>query len=431
MKKVALLLFLLPSLVSAQGGLSLQQAIETALKNNYAITIARNSSQIGSNNNTAGNAGMLPSLDITASDNVSVNDIRQQFFNGEIRERNNARANNLSTGIALNWTVFDGFAMFAEKQKLTELEAQGEQQARLTIGNTVAEVIRVYTDLIQQQQKLEALKEVMSISSERKFLAREKYTIGSGSELEFLQASVDLNEDSSAILRQHILIRQARADLSRLLALDSLPGNLSDREIQINETLELQPVLERITSLNPELSIAERNIAVSRLTLRQIKSARLPRISVNTGYAYSRQEAQAGLLQSSRSQGFNYGISASLSLFDGLENRRNARNAKLELNNYELEKKDTELRLRTEASTVFSEYRNSLSLIGIEKQNADIAKKNADVSLEKYKLGSISAIELRDAQQSFLDARIRLLNELYIARTAETELLRLSGQLLK
>ena len=424
------ILSLLPFLSHAQEEMSLQKAVEIALKNNYSITIAKNNNQINQNNNSAGNAGMLPNVSLSGSDNVTIANTSQQLFTGELREKKNARTDNLAAGIALNWTVFDGFGMFIEKKRLTELESQGEAQARLTISGTVADVITTYTAIVQQQRMLTALTEVLSISKERKFIADEKFKIGSGSELELLKAKVDFNTDSVSMIKQKITINQSIAHLGEMLAVDSMGRyRLSEQEILINEGLQIQSLLEKIQRQNPELSIAEKNIAITELRLKEMQAARLPRVSVNTGYTYSRQESQIGLLQSNRNNGLNYGISASFTLFDGLNMNRKVKNTRLELNNAEAQKKDTELRVKTETSRIFQEYQNSLSLIGIEKENIQVAKKNADVSLEKYRLGGISSIELRDAQRNLLDAQNRLFTELYLAKSAETELLRLSGQL--
>jgi len=78
---------------------------------------------------------------------------------------------------------------------------------------------------------------------------------------------------------------------------------------------------------------------------------------------------------------------------------------------------------------VYQSYLNALRLIELEQQSLDIAEQSQEIALERFRLGTIDSIELREAQQTLINAENRLIIAQVEAKNAETELLRLSGQL--
>jgi outer membrane protein len=432
MKRLCILLLLyvpFPCLAQKEP-LSLRQAVETALRNNHSILIAENNKQIAENNNSAGNAGMLPNVNLVAGDNISVTNTRQQFFNGQTIEREDAQSNNFNTSVQLNWTVFDGLRMFIAKERLSQLEAQGELQAKAAVSNTISSVILAYSDLVRQKEQLKALQEAIRLSSERRFIAEQKLAIGAGSEYELLRATADLNTDSSAYIMQLSRVNLSKTQLEQLLSMDDAAKFSIDSVIPVSSALPpLDQLIQRVLHYNQDLLLASSAIQVSKLRIREIKAGRFPSVSLNTAYQYTFQESEAGLLQSSRNYGLTYGLNLTFPLFNGFSLSRSQKNTTLELKNLELQKDETELELRNNTERLYEEYQNVLKLIKIGKENIRIAEQNVFISLEKYRIGSISATELRDVQKILTDTRTLLLDHLFIAKGIETELLRISDQL--
>ena len=197
---------------SAQEILTLEDAVKIALENNYEIKISKNDLLIDQNNAVIGNAGMLPRVTANFQDNNNVLNITQTRIDGTINKLDNAKNNFLTYGVGLDWTVFDGFRMFARLEQLKTLQKLGEAELKSIIITRISDVHATYFDLVQQQQQLTALDSSIVISNQRVQLAQNRYTIGKASKLEVLNAQVDLNTDTTTQLRQQELYANTKPD---------------------------------------------------------------------------------------------------------------------------------------------------------------------------------------------------------------------------
>jgi outer membrane protein len=206
LKTILLTLAFIPLLGFSQELLTPEQAVAIALENNYSIRIARNQAEMAANNVAYGNAGFLPSVDLGASHNSNIQNARQEYLSGQINERDNAKSSSLNMNAALNWTLFDGLAMFVTYEKLKEFEEMGELAARAAIERTIVNVLTSYHDLVRQKQRLQVIDKSIAISEERIRLADEKFQLGAASRLDILQAQVDYNTDRSDLLNGQELL---------------------------------------------------------------------------------------------------------------------------------------------------------------------------------------------------------------------------------
>ncbi len=426
-----MLVFMLGLKVQAQDTLTVQQAIALALQNNYSIIIASNEALIAEKNNTLGNAGFLPNVSANFSQTNNVNNTKQQFFSGDTREGKGVNSNSLNANIQMNWTVFDGMSMFVNRQKLGEFEAIGELNSRIQIEKTVSQVIVAYYDIVQRQKQIAAIRNAIEISAERKKISEERLSIGSGSGLELLQAQVDINADSSALLRQEYALANSKIVLNELLARIPETSFLVSGKIELQQGLVYDELLQKVTAQNPEIAIAKRNATIAALNQKQTRSNYLPGVSLNSGYTFSRSTSEIGILQYSQNSGINYGLTARWTIFNGLENKRLTQVAKINSSNLENQRLQTELRIKSDLYQIYTAYLSYSNLQRIEKENLGVANQNLFIATEKMRIGTISAIELREAQRNLVDAEFRLVMTEYEAKLAETELLRLSGQLVK
>ena len=162
-----ILIFFCVCSTHAQEVLTLESAIKIALENNYEIKIASNNLQIEKTNVAVGNAGMLPTIAASVVDNNSVQNSSQTRQDGAETELDNAKNNSVSYGVGLDWTIFDGFRMFARMNQLKELQKLGEAQLKLTLITKISDINAAYYDLVQQQQQLAALDTTIVISNQR------------------------------------------------------------------------------------------------------------------------------------------------------------------------------------------------------------------------------------------------------------------------
>ena len=409
--------------------LTLEDAIKIALENNYEIKIAKNDLKIDETNSTAGNAGMLPSVSATVANNNSILNTKQTQADGTVRELDNARNLNLTYGVGLDWTVFDGMRMFARREQLKVLQQQGEAELKLAIITKVSDVYSTYFDLVQQQQQLKALDTALVISNERLTTAQNRFSIGKASKLEMLNAQVDLNTDTSARLKQLELYRNAKIRLNELLARDTATDFKVIDELEIDRSLVFTDLKSLAEQQNPQLQAQVLAKNSAELQLKQVKAGRYPTIRINSGYNFTRSEASLGFVTQSSGRGFVYGINASVPIFDGFNQNRNEKVAQLQIDNSDLVINQQKIMLESQLASAFQSYQTNMELTSVEEKNRDIAKQNLDITLAKFKIGTITPIEYRTAQLNYIQSIVRYSNAQFQTKLFEISLKELSGTL--
>ena len=415
--------------LQGQDVLKLEDAIKIALENNYDIKIAKNNLKIDETNSTAGNAGMFPTLSATVANNNSILNTTQTQASGDKRTLDNAINMNLTYGVGLDWTIFDGMRMFARREQLKVLQKQGEAELKLAIITRISDVYATYFDLVQQQQQIKALDTAIVISNQRLTTAQNRYSIGKAAKLEVLNAQVDLNTDVSSRLKQLELYQNSKIRLNEILARDTkLDFKVKDK-ITIDASLKYDELKSLSEKQNPQLQaqLLEKNSA--ELQLKQVKAGRYPTVRINSGYNFTRSEASLGFVTQSSGRGFVYGINASVPIFDGFNQNRNEKVAKLQVENIENTINQQKIALESQLGMAYQSYLTNLELTKVEEKNSEIAKQNLDITLAKFKIGTITPIEYRTAQLNFVNALVRYSNAQFQTKLFEISLKELSGTL--
>lgn len=422
-------LWLVNTNVFGQELLKLQDAINIALTNNYDIKLVKNDVEISKNNVNLGNAGILPAAVGSFSTGGSRQNTVQTQSTGTQRVTDGARSTNMSYGVGLDWTVFDGFKMFANLDRLKALEQQGQISLKSRILTTISDVINAYYTIAKQQQLVAASDSAMDISNLRMTIANNKLEIGKGSKLDVLAAQVDYNSDTSSYLQQKNLLGIYIVNLNQLLARDPKIKFTVQNQIDIDKNLVYTSLVEQSTALNPALQNAFINKKIADLNLKQVKADRYPHIRLNTGYEFNRSTSPTGFNTSFKANGLTYGLTASLNIFNGFLQKKNEQNAKVEINSSELNLNKVKQEVISQLATTYQNYSTYLELVKLERKNIEIAKQNLDITLEKYRLGSITPIILREAQKNAIDANSRYVEMQFQAKLAEIALKELSGTL--
>jgi len=422
-------LFIIGFTSQAQEILLLEDAIKIALENNYEIKIATNNAKINATNNNLANAGMMPKLNANFTNNNSQLDTEQTQADGTIRALDNAKNMNLSYGIGLDWTIFDGLSMFARKEQLNILEQQGKTELQAAILSKISAVYLTYFDLVQQQQMMASIDTAIVISNQRLTTAQNRFSIGKASKLEVLNAQVDLNSDLSALLKQKEMYRIAKLKMNELLIRDLQTDFSISKEILIDQKLDFNELKSKAELQNPQLQALILSKKVADLNLKQIKGNRYPMIRLTSGYNFTRSEASLGFITQSSGQGFVYGVTASVPIFNGFLQNKNEKVAKYQVENAGLLLEQQKLALESQLASLFASYQTNLELVKMEEKNVEIAKQNLDITLAKFKIGTISTIEFRTAQQNYVEAKVRFSNAQYITKISEINLKELTGTL--
>ena len=409
---------------------TLKSCLEQGLLNNYSLRITRNEEQVSKNNATLGNAGYLPTLDLSAGYKGTLDNTETKLRStGETTKDNGIFDQTLNAGLNLNWTIFDGFNITANYQKLKELERQGETNTRIAIEDLIANITAEYYNYVQQKIRLHNFRYAVSLSKERLRIVEERYHIGNFSRLDYQQAKVDFNADSAQYMKQQELLHTSRIQLNELMANKDVDQSfiIRDSIIFINNIMNFEELWSATLQINSSLLKAEQNNTLARLDYKKVCSRDYPYVKMNGGYGYTLNKYDISANSRRSNLGLNVGVTVGFNLFDG-NRRRERRNASIAIQNARLEREQIEQSLRADLSNLWQAYQNNLQMLNLERQNLVAAKENHEIAMERYMLGNLSGIEMREAQKSLLDAEERLLSAEYDTKLCEISLLQISGK---
>ncbi|MBO5795459.1 MAG: TolC family protein [Bacteroides sp.] len=412
---------------------TLKSCLEKGLDNNYSLKIVRNDEQVTHNNATLANAGYLPTLDLSAGYSGNIDNTESTLrATGETTEENGVFNQTLDARVSLNWTIFDGFNIQANYQRLKELERQGETNTRIAVEDLIANLAAEYYNFIQQTIRLKNFRYAVSLSKERLRIVEERYNIGNFSRLDYQQAKVDFNADSAQYMKQQELLHTSRIQLNELMANENVdqPIHTQDSLIDVNATLNFEELWNATMQTNANLLKAEQNNRLAQLDYKKVCARDYPYLKLNAGYGYSHNKYEIAANSQRSNFGPNFGVTIGFKLFDGNRNRQR-KNARIAVQNARLERNELEQALRADLSNLWQAYQNNLQMLNLERQNLIAAKDNHDIAMERYMLGDLSGIEMREAQKSLLDAEERILAAEYNTKLCEISLLQISGKITK
>ena len=436
MKKIFLLVSLLTCfIVNSQKILSVEEAIATALRNNYDIRLSKNDSAIAAIDFSYRNAAFLPRLNANAGTTWNNNNTKQTLSDGTERNRTGLKSNNINAQLALSWTLFDGLKMFVTRDKLGQLVELGQLEIKNQLVNTVAAVINNYYNIVQQKQQLRAIEEQMSIDSERVKLAQYRLDIGVGIKPDLLQSKIDLNAQKAAQLQQETLIAQLREQLNRAMGVPQFTFYDVADNIPINANIVLEETLREAEKDNPSVLVAQKNIDIARFTLRERQAERFPTVSFNSAYNFNRTTNQALINNFStlfnQNRGFNYGLTATFPILNNFNSRRLIRQARWNIDFQTLVYENQRSVTALSVINAYQSYEQQKKALALEEENILLARENLDIVFQTYRLSAATLLQLKEAQNSLADAYNRLIAARYNTKVAETELLKLKDELVR
>lgn len=421
--------------VWAQNKLTVEQAIRATIENNYDIQLLRIDSLSYALDKAYANAAFLPRLNATAGVVYNNNNQKQELADGTKRQSNGVRSNNLNGAVQMNWTLFDGFKMFATRDKIYQFVLLGELNIRSQMVNAVATVVNNYYNIVRQKQQLKAIEEQMSINEERVKLAEKKLSVGLGAKPDLLQGKVDLNAQKAARLKQLTVIDQLKEQLNQLMNVELNARYEVSDTIPFADDIILGDIMGTVESSNPQLLVTKKNIDIGKLTLKERKADRYPIVTFNSAYSYSKTENKTVVnpftLLYNRNNGYNYGIGITIPILNGFTVRRQIKQAQLDIDYLHVQYKNQKSQIDLGITNAFKDYELQKKTLALEEENIILARENVYIALERLRLGISTLLELRETQKSLELAYDRLIAARYNTKLAETELYRLKGDLAK
>ncbi len=435
-----LLIFVLSTSINAQVQkpaeygvvLDLNEVLKIGLQNNFDLQIVRNEEIISDNNVTLGNAGYLPGLSINSGYNIRNSNTDQiPSDDTETVESRNSNTQTLDASVNLNWTIFEGFRVQTNYRRLKELQSVGELYTRFEIENLIAGLTAEYYNYVQQQIRLKNYQYAVSLSKERLRIVEARYQVGSLSRLDLQQARVDFNTDSSMLIQQYEILNRSRIHLNELMGDDIERQFIArDTTIQFNTSLVKTDLFNKTMEQNTFLLLSESSLTLSELELKTLRSRNYPYLQLNTGYGFTHFDYNKGNLSQQRTWGPTVGITLGYTLFDGFNRNREQKNQKIRIKNSKLEVQRDKLAVESDFANMWMAYQNNIELTNLEVESLENAKINYEIAMERYRIGDLSGLELREAQNSLLEAEQRLLTAQYNTKLYEISLMQISGNIL-
>jgi outer membrane protein TolC len=436
-----LLVFIAISTRAQEQLLLKDDAVSTALYNNFGIKVAQNQVEIAENNQSILNTGFLPTLTGTAGatynrDDATIEFPGQVLENGNPRadvELNKAEAQRYNSSLSLDYTLFDGLGRFYNYKSLKEQYQLSELQARETIENTILQLLSIYFEVARLSENVNVLKQALEISKDRITRAEYAFEYGQNTKLDILNAQVDVTNDSINLLTAQQQLANTKRDLNVVLNQNLNDTFRVDTVVVFIPKLQLDDYISQAKDNNVALLQTKKNLLINEYDIKISRSGYLPTIGLNGTYGWNlNQSAASAFFPGTNSETYNLSLGARLTwnLFDGGGTTVRIKNAKIAYENQELLKKQIELEVERDIMNAHDIYENRLNIYAIQEQNVITNQNNFERSREQFQLGRITSIEFRQAQINLLNAQTNKNLAKYDAKLAEIQLLQLTGQLL-
>ena len=417
--------------ITAQKLVSVSEAIELALENNYGIKIISNNKEIAKNNAGVLNSGYLPTVTSSSGATFNRDNLEAEFANGESTALNGAKSSRYNASINLNYTLFDGLGRYYDYKRLKETYKLSELQARETIENTIAQLYVVYYNVAQVTENVTVLEKTLTVSKDRITRASYQFEYGQGTMLNVLNAQVDINNDSINLINAKQQLVNTKRDLNVVL------GNVISSEFRVDTTIDFKldidqnDLANKVKSNNVNLLQLDKNIMINTFIVKANKSGYLPSLGLTGSYGWNKgNNNAASFVAVSTNTGLSGGLSLSWNLFDGGATATRVTNAKIELENRSLEKESMVIDIERNFNNAWDDYQNKLTIFQVQENNIITSTNNFNRTQEKYKLGQATSIEFRQAQLNLINSELNRNQAKYAAKIAELTVLQLSGELL-
>lgn len=409
--------------------LTLQQAINTALSNNFDISISKLDIEAAKQLNNWAEAGRYPivTLNFSQSNSLTERDNPTSFINGAITQ--SAFAGNLD----VSWTLFNGFQVQLSKERLEQLEYVSANNTDLIIENTTQSVILAYHAALLQKELLSVQEKIIALSRSQYQYAKTKRELGQGNLNDYLQFEGAYFTDSVKYLEQRNTYATSLNQLKSLLAIEqSKEVTLTDSTVFSTTPISIDSLQTQVTKNNRQLRNMMLNQELIKNQVQSSKNLIFPRLSINTGSNYNSSSFDYENIGkgSGKSYDFYLNFSLTYTLFNAGNNKRRLNQAIIDQEQNLLEQEKIKLNLQLDLDNYIRNFTLQQELYNIQNQRVKTLLKQVELSKEQYNAGLINSIDVRNIQLNYLRASYDISALKYNFIDTQTNILRLTGNLL-
>lgn len=434
MKKLILIYIIIPNFLFGQDTLTLFDAINIGIQENFSVQISKKNKKISEINNNWANAGALPKIDISTRIEEALSD---QSKNPASFIQEKLKSSSISGNANINWTLFNGFAIKANKERLDQLEKISSNSASLTIENTIQAIILQYHNCILQKQKLNLLQKVVSLARERLNYQNKKYDLGLITKIDLLQIESSLLSDSTNILLQEQNYINSLKNLNLLLAIETEKKWIIDKEINTHiQIYNYNDLKESTLSNNTNILNQYYNIQLSKQNMKLEMSAFYPVISINSGAAYNKSTYDIGDLSNTMNntgESINYfaNFAINFRIFDGGKLYQNLKALKIKKEIDELKFEQKKQEVIHQLSITNDRYNTSITALKLSQKAYEIAQTNYNLAIKKHEQGLINSFMLRDVEIAYISSGINAKQAIYNLMENKISLLKITGNIIQ
>lgn len=435
MRLFALIVFgLLSSNINSQENLGLGDAIQLSLVNNYSVVIAEKNVEIANDNFNRGEAGFYPSVTFNLNSSNSLTDQSDpsSFIQGVYM------SNRVIPNVDLKWVLFNGLSVQANYERLKQLSDLSEGNQIVVLQSTVQAVILAYNNVLLQEGRLDANRRVLKLSSDRFSYFQNKKELGSAVTFDLVQAKNAMLNDSTVVISRRLDLQKAVRQLNQLMVVElETKWVMSDTLNAEAAPFNYEVLKESMLASNANLKVQFINQELVSVALKQSKAGQYPSLIFNPGmtYTYSHLDGTrpSGEAVVTDGMSLNYyaNFAIGFNLYNGGKTRRAIRNAKVDFEIAQISTSDLELSLLRELGDQYNNWQAMLEILLVANENIVSAELNLSIATEKYRNGNITSFEFRDVQKTYEIVALTKLQAEYNVIASQTDLLRLSGNILR
>lgn len=418
--------------------LSLEDCINIALKANPNIKINSNLNESADEDVLGSYSGILPNIDLSANsgraeagDKTVEGDIpvgfdstaNQAVYVRGIYTQPGYISNFNSVNLRVSQNLFDGGEWWNAIKYAKSQKRSSDFNFTSVVNQTVRSVHERFFDLAKQQKLLEVRELAVKRSEDQLNKTQKMFELGSVAKVDVYRSKVNYGNDKISLLQQKNAVMTAKNNLNLVMGRDP------HTPIAIETDLTLTPIYESVEEMheesvknNPVLKKYKEDFISADLNSSRSYASVYPSLAAFFNYSRSHEEFDRVYGEFDKNWNTSYGLSLSFNLFNGFQDKVRIQKSKLAARNAQESYEDYKRTLKANIAQLTDSYNAYLEIIQINEENLVAAKEEYRLAEERYRIGSGTALEVREAQVNLTQAEQTLVAAQYNARIVQAQI---------